>query len=138
MSRIIILILNSRRHRWRQFTLRGLFLFVSLLAAFLAYNVNWIHKRHEAQQKHRPLDGRIIVMGGTLSRTDYVVRPSFCDAPWPLRLMGEKGCSTILIRQDTWPQTEAEAAEWQRVESLFPEAEVRSVPDNIVWTPPDL
>jgi hypothetical protein len=122
------------RRRWFQFGLSTVFVVMTSLAVFLAYNVNWMRQR------------RALVVAPGDADTRYFIDPEdpFGDGPPPaprapglLRLFGESGHSDILVRfgdpfadnEVRWKDrnlTRSEQAEVDRVRRLFPEAHVRS------------
>jgi hypothetical protein len=125
---------KQSRRRWFQFGVGTMFLVVTVVAAFLAYHVNWIRERHA------------LVNAAGDSKTIYsfdVMDPFAPDlpstpekAPGLLGLFGEHGYHNVEIifsrvltgdsgisnNRDLMP---SELAEVRRVQVLFPEAEVR-------------
>ncbi len=97
------------RRRFR-FGLRSLFIFVTLVAIWAAYSVNWIRERREFVRK---LDSDPFA----ITRFD-----SAFYAPGLLWLFGEDGVESIVLLNVS------DAAEARR---LFPEAQIASTPDWI-------
>jgi hypothetical protein len=113
------------RRRWFQFSLGTLFVVVTLFAAFLAYNINWIRQRQEALAH---IAAGSYVTAGTL--TDIRSEPSQrlleknpttapdIKSPWSIRLFGEPGVASIVV----YGPDGSSAAE--NLRRLFPEASV--------------
>ncbi len=104
---------EPRTGRGLRFSLRTLFVMVTLLSLWLAYQMNWIHQRHEYwrqvwQEFHEKTDE-----AGLLSSDGMYTSP--CPAPWSLRILGETG-SRLIRRLDN--DTNGE-----RARQLFPEVE---------------
>jgi hypothetical protein len=110
------------KRRWPRYTLRTLFVVVTVFGVWLAYEVNWIRQRHEvltrcqwAYRFYEPVGYNEIPprMGPR--------------APNLLGLFGEFGYGSIGLRFETdhaRPNlTDAEKVEVKRVRRLFPEAE---------------
>ena len=94
------------RRRWYSFSLRTLFVLVTVLGVFLgwlAVQVKWIRDRHEVMS--RPGDR----LHGYLGQT---------KAPWSIRIFGEQGHEWVF----------APYSEMDRMHALFPEAQV--MPDR--------
>ena len=104
------------RRRWFGFSLRTLFVLVTVLGVFLGWvdvQLKWIRDRHEARSHHDAL--------WTVYSTP--IGPWQPQAPWRVRIFGESGTATIYLRD------EKSDAELQRIETLFPEASVW-IPDG--------
>ena len=98
--------------RWLQFSLGTMFIAVTVVAGFLAYNVNWIWQRRDARQwieAHRLLSGTVI-------------RPP--DVPWTLKVMGERPESLIIVRELDDDEKAAYLKRVKELGSLFPEAKI--------------
>jgi hypothetical protein len=98
------------RRRWFSFSLRTLFVLVTLAAlvvGWVAWSLNWIRQRREFVHRFE-LDTGILTVDPVPS------------APGLLWLFGEKGVQHILLPH------ESEYAEAQR---LFPEAQIIGVPE---------
>ena len=114
--------LDAPRRRWYQFRLGPMMLAWTLLAAFLAYHINWIRERHE-------LVGSESVAAGDGPYHKLGKEPV---APGLLWLFGEGAYEYIVV----FPShaggrlTANEKAEVEHVVRLFPEAKVESA-----WTP---
>ena len=116
----------ATRRRWFRFTLRTLFVVVTLVACCLGYQLNWIGERHsliDASQQ-TGVDPEYETITQPLGFPALPVRVETKDAPWPLRWLGERGVYTLNIRDDM-PKAEVE-----RIRALFPEAEIDRVPKD--------
>lgn len=117
------------------FSLGTLFVTTTLLAAVVAYHVHWMQQRHNALVEYRMLEGRVTGVKGPPGGTIYIVSPGVCDAPWPLRWMGERGIKTILTRPPLKGAgaadcpTDDDVALRRRLQRLFPEAEFKRASD---------
>jgi hypothetical protein len=112
---------------WFRFSLRTLFLVVTLLGSglgWLGYCLQWINQRHEFMEN--PPTPFLHVAG---RRT----------APWPLVMFGQHGFGQISISFVPWaswdekgyrerPLSAEESAQLNRVKRLFPEAIVSTTP----------
>jgi hypothetical protein len=123
---------TAPKRRWFRFTLRTLFVVVTVFGIWLGYELNWIRQRHAV------LSGPHVV--------SYVsgvngVSPVQALAPWSLRLFGERGaylvflafvdderashCASPIENDERLGQLNSiELFELERVTQLFPEASV--------------
>jgi len=107
--------------RWFRFTLRTLFVVVTVLGCGLGYQLNWIRERHRVLDKFNLIEGnglrvecwRSVDMTGTFSSLAR-------SAPLSLRVLGEPGVGDIRIEA---PPDIAHAEE-RHVRKLFPEARI--------------
>ena len=117
------------RRRWFQFGLGTMFLAVTALAAFLAYHVSWIQKRHSVLS--RELDIRSAMFRDAKS-ADVMHFALICDrtthAPGLLGLFRERGVGALPVfveSSDIFEKLSASDWEYLRnAERLFPEASV--------------
>jgi hypothetical protein len=73
------------RRRWLRFSLRTLFVLVTVVGCWLGYQLNWIRQRHELiAQLERDSDSH-----------SWVDDEPLTSAPWSLSLLGEPGYSTV-------------------------------------------
>jgi len=112
------------RRRWFRYSLRTLFVLVTLMAVLLAWigvQLKWIHDRHELS----PHYNRTTVVYKAYHHYDethpYKTAP-YKTAPWSLRVFGEKGVDEIEIDRDQ--SGSAQESERQRLGSLFPESDL--------------
>jgi hypothetical protein len=114
--------------RWFRFSLRTLFVVVTILGCWLAYEFNWIRQRRAVvaeSPKWLAYEGEDI---GPMAQP---------LAPGLLWLLGEKGYAgvnmVVIVDElddtlvDSWPPDDIKS-ELQRVEKLFPEAMVGAAP----------
>jgi hypothetical protein len=92
--------------RWFRFSLRTMFLVMTVFCCWPGYQLNWIRQRHTALERHHP-------PFKFLSPRNQSV-----DAPWSISILGESGAIAILIRPDT------DAAERESIQKLFPESQI--------------
>jgi len=132
--------------RWLRFSLRGMFVVITLLGIWLGFQVNWLRQRQEARrwiEQHESLGGwsRINpkdVIWTKLDGTKHPGKPA--DAPWSLRLFGETRLAFINL--DKSKLSEADIPRIDSLLALFPEAEDSGVHVNepglvYRWSPPD-
>jgi hypothetical protein len=113
---------DSPKRRW-SFTLRTLFAVVAIigvLAAWITYSMNWIHRRH--------------AIAADLARWDAIKGET--GTPWPSRmapgflwLFGEAGYEDVIqiVYEDKSSNREDLSANLETTRRLFPEAEVYSI-----------
>ena len=94
------------RRRWIRYSLRTLFVLVTLVCVYLGWAMNWIRQRREFLNRH--------------DVTSYISYVSYAyssnRAPAPLRLLGEEGIGLLFFSGSDEEMKEAER--------LFPEAKV--------------
>ena len=116
------------RRRWFRFSLRTLFVLVTIFGVWLGVQVKWIRDRHEALMQYRGLEN------GTVGETftghnswfyPSVLRGESAKAPWSIRIFGEYGMKTILLDGGDALDRDPERvqSEKRRLAKLFPEAE---------------
>lgn len=114
---------------WFQFSLRTLFVAMTLVACAFLYPLNWIHERHKLLNEN---EARMKLAGKTwwdfnrVSGAWCPPRPP-AQAPFILRLFGENALdrATFLYIVDESP--EGVTPEMLRAQRLFPEA-------NLNWS----
>ena len=95
---------NPTKRHWFRFSLRTLFVLVTVFCTWLGYQLNWIRQRH-AELEYRQ---------GTAEGAYFYPPP----APLSLRLFGESGAEVVPVYEDE-PESE-----FRRMKKLFPEAHV--------------
>jgi hypothetical protein len=110
------------RRRWFQFRLRTLLVAMTVACAvssWVGYQLNWIRERHAIMANGAPMQNSQVT-----GRCIEISYDNVVDAPWSLRLFGERGyCNLILTFKESDPQT-------ARIRSLFPEALVSAGLDD--------
>jgi hypothetical protein len=107
---------QPKPRRWFRFSLRTLFVLVTVLCVWLGDQLNWIGQRHDAMEWLK-CRGQVCEKGIGLACgcTGKVPR-----APFPLNLMGETGVLSITFFREDLQSDEPKAF---RLSRLFPEAE---------------
>lgn len=114
-----------RRRRWLRFSLRTLFVAVTVLALALWYPLHWIHQRHKLLDDNFARMKQVGVPYWDIhGRFELLVRNPPARAPWLLRLFGEKPVDSVTMlyivekppRKVTW--------DMMRDKRLFPEADI--------------
>jgi hypothetical protein len=100
-----------RNRRYFQFSLRTLFVLVTVLSVWLGYQLNWIRERHKALEE--------------LQQTS-VVFDTYKPAPWSIRLI-ERGVPSIAVN----PDVARDAQKVGRLKRLFPEAMICTPIDGL-------
>jgi hypothetical protein len=93
-----------------RFSLRTLFVLITLISlpmAWVAYQLNWIHQRHEFIEQYQKKNISMNILNAPQSQ-----------CPWFLRLLGEQSHSFLMVKK-------GHEAEGQRI---FPEAMVADDP----------
>jgi hypothetical protein len=119
---------STPKRRWFRFSLRTLFVAVTVFGCWLGYQMNWIRQRHVVLKQQNV--GKYFDTQGEDPLQAYpfpiaVANP--INAPWPLWMLGQRGVARIDIiftGSDVRNLNALEESEWLRVKRLFPEAEV--------------
>jgi len=106
-----------RKRRW-SFSLRTLFVLVTLTCCWMGYQLNWIRQRHA-----------FLAEQTAILNAHNFERPSadsieYCDAPGLLWVFGERGRADVYVWVDVGPDTPLTASDLERVaraRRLFPE-----------------
>ncbi len=106
----------KNRRRWFSFSLRTLFVAITLFACLLGYEMNWIRQRRQVIASPNVQNGTHYLLQISLP-TGLKTTKQYSIAPWPLCWMGETGYWAIGLPKGT---SEDEVV---RVRGLFPEAE---------------
>ena len=77
-----------------RFSLRTLFVLVTIAGCWAGYQINWIRQRHNFRDRHAAIE---------LSK-----------APWSLRPFGESGVKSFIVQMPS---------EFDEAQGLFPEAD---------------
>ncbi len=98
----------TMNHSWFRFSLRTLFVFMTVFACWLGYELNWVRQRHALLGRRDVLDW---------SESHKGAEPTRPAPPGQLWLVGEKGVGRLVVGETN----EQEYIEAQR---LFPEATI--------------
>jgi hypothetical protein len=111
--------LKPTKRRWFRFSLRTMFVLVTVGCVWMAYHLNWIRQRREMMEWLELLDRKHGLVGaGTYNFRDDP-RP---DLPFSLSVFGEQkeGLIFICLPDD---MDESASEKWfNKVQRLFPEA----------------
>src|SRR5690242_447185 len=106
--------MTAPKRRWFRFSLRTLFVLLTLVACWLGYELNWIRLRHAA-----------LTSGIVEEANDpFAGLPQTTAAPGMLWLFGENGyvgLSMPLLGEETTPEEDELLT---ALEELFPEASI--------------
>lgn len=105
--------MTAPRRRCFRFSLRTLFVVVTVFGCWLGYQLNWIRQRHAYLRTKGTWEDPVDYD----STTWHEPLP-----PWPLGLFGEKGETWVGVPLGVSPEEEG------RVIGLFPEANGRGTP----------
>lgn len=102
-----------------QFTLRTLFIAVTLLSVWLGYHVNWVHQRREARKwliEHCQTTQPCEIGALALQR----------ELPWTLKLLGEQPMQMCNVIPNTNEQTDLQTYRRRvgQICTLFPECPI--------------
>jgi hypothetical protein len=134
--------LSSRR--WLTFSLRGMFVFITLLGIWLGWQVNWLRQRQDARkwiEQHEVSGGWSRMNPSEMIYEELDGSKHFgkaVDAPWSLRVFGESRLA--YIRLDKSKLSEDDIARIDSLMALFPEAEGVAVQEPGMvfgWPPAD-
>ena len=111
------------RRRWMRFSLRSLLVFVTLLAIYLGWAMNWIRQRREFLTKPPKYLGTV-----ETEEDGLIFGAEPMQAPLCLRILGESGVSHILLqpyRNKYGVKVEVPPGEVERLIDLFPETNIQ-------------
>ena len=114
MSSATASLYKARPERWPQWSLRGIFLLVTLLSVSLGWlgaQLKWIRDRHD------------LIKSTESIRVSLFPPPPAVRAPWSIHILGESGYESLVIgvKYEESPSAEEEEL-GSKMESLFPEA----------------
>ena len=114
---------TAPKSRWFRFSLRTLFVVVTVFGIWLGYYRNWMLQREDARAWMHAQG-----IGGSFGG----IRPNPSAFPWGLRMLGEKPLDFFLIQYGpTSRYWEAPPDEYlklvEKIRGLFPEADVWDV-----------
>jgi hypothetical protein len=119
---------EAPKRRWLRFSLRALFVFVTVLACWLGYEVNWIRHRRELDAKHRALASEFIDRLAMRSSGKLIL--DLHEPAWLTRfqlwLFRENPRHTLtlifIVEDDGTSLSGGQLAEVELAKRLFPEA----------------
>jgi hypothetical protein len=143
---------SHRLRRWFQFSLRGIFILMTLLGIWLGVQVKWWRDRQEARKwiAAHEVEGKWSLLDVSdpnvrLSQTTMkngvriLVPMKLRDVPWSVRALGERRLNFIHL--DKGKLSKEDARYIDSLQSLFPEAEGVHVQEpgfSTCWPPEDL
>jgi hypothetical protein len=101
------------KRRWFRFSLRTLFVLVTILCLWLGYQVNWIWQRREFVRKLRDDS---VKTGDRSARTETLQGHDSPTIPWIRRVFGDQAYSILVLPKKYSPEL------IERANDLFPEA----------------
>jgi hypothetical protein len=123
----------ARKRRW-SFSLRTLFVAVTVLCVWLGYELNWIHQRHALLARRETMFAGLTRRMADLPPDGWQIGDRIpvgvprSPAPWSLRILGEDAIAELdFAFCASEGQTRPNDREWHEVElcrSLFPEAQI--------------
>ncbi|HEY2840642.1 MAG TPA: hypothetical protein VGJ26_15910 [Pirellulales bacterium] len=126
--------------RWLRFSLRTMFIVVTLIAAFVAYHMNWIRQRRAVIEGRLGEDVYVQSWDPAEDPFNPPLAPKWRPPRGPglLWLFGERGYANLDIQfgppirrqRDLTPE---ELARTKQIERLFPESIVHAEP--MIWAP---
>jgi len=114
---------TAPKRRWFSFSLRTMFVIVTLFGCWLGYELNWIRQRDALVAKNQALDLKVEHEEGAWALLTFKT----LRAPGLLWMFGEEPLSDleiIFIGDGQRPLTAEEQRELERAKNLFPEATV--------------
>ncbi len=116
---------TAPNRRWFRYSLRTLFVVVTVFGCWLGYELNWIRQRHELLAKHEALVSKHLGQHwDNLSPRQRRLKPA---VPLPLLLFGEEGKFRVVLAIEAERNVQEPIysfPEWKRAERLFPESEI--------------
>jgi hypothetical protein len=108
---------RPKPHRWFRFSLRTMFVLVTVFCCWMAYHLNWIRQRRETREWLDLLEQKHGLTGTACGLQDE--RPNL---PLSLRILGEEEDRLIFICLPEY-MDEFESEKWfNKVQRLFPES----------------
>jgi hypothetical protein len=109
---------KPRPERWPQFSLRTLFVLVTILSLFfwLGAQVKWIRDRNEAREWIAQRTCKLVRIRTEADSDGQATLP----LPWSLRILGEKHGGRVILIDDA-PENRDYI---ERIKTLFPESQV--------------
>ena len=101
------------RRRWFRYSLRTLFVVVTVFCVWLGVQVKWIHDRHAFLRRYP------YFLDLPAYNTQYIEITPREAVPWSLRILGEQEVDMLL-------GGELSEAEQRRIRQLFPEAYIET------------
>jgi hypothetical protein len=114
---------ESAKRLWFRFSLRTLFVAVTLVAVCLAYPLNWIYQRHKLLNDNAALISSMGV-ADDLWNFRYPGRLQPAKAPAILALFGERPVESLTLQFVVDAPPKGVPAEVERAKRLFPETEI--------------
>ena len=121
--------------RWFRFSLRTLFVLLTVFGVWLGVQVKWIRDRHAALAWIATSGYSWVVPYG-FSAEDFVAKPApddpcYTRAPWSIRMLHESGIARIRIYRSESGETfdyQSVDEKLRELKRLFPEADIAAKP----------
>ena len=99
--------MTAPKRRWFRFSLRTLFVLVTVVGCWLGYSINWIKQRHAFLAHPYVIQEFNDTPPSTVNRWGNTW-PVY--APWGLWLLGERGLVSVWLPPKFWsPERQADA-----------------------------
>ena len=113
--------------RWFRFSLRTMFVIVTMVCVWLGYHLIWIRDRHEILTKHQALAASVSAQEKRLQCGAALRLQTAGQRPVGLWILGEPSVpymQVIVLKSDESQIEDFDEEDGRRAKSLFPEAEI--------------
>ena len=110
------------RRRWFSYSLRTLFVVLTVFCIWLGVQVKWIKDRHEAMKWVEAINRRPDPVTKRASDEVFYFDPR--SAPWQIRILGELGVPEVPIKLSRIRESDDLDNRLEELKRLFPESVV--------------